>query len=172
MRRGCVGRAGRQEHGRHDRRAGHDHGRHDRRQAHAVEERRLGRVQVPRGHVAWQLLRRLDGRPDRLASGVQGLGRDLALQGVESRRVAAGEQAADDGDAEGAADLAVVSLTAEPTPALAGGSEPMIESVAGAIASPMPNAEERLADADQQVAAVPTVTATCRARPRRRCQPP
>ena len=32
----------------------------------------------------------------------------------------------------------VVSLTAEPTPALSRGSEPMIDSVAGATASPMP----------------------------------
>ena len=32
----------------------------------------------------------------------------------------------------------VVSFTAEPTPALSTGSEPMIESVAGAIAVPMP----------------------------------
>ena len=33
----------------------------------------------------------------------------------------------------------VVSFTAEPTPARAGGSEPMIDSVAGAMAKPMPN---------------------------------
>ena len=32
----------------------------------------------------------------------------------------------------------VVSFTAEPTPAFARGSEPMIESVAGAITLPMP----------------------------------
>ena len=32
----------------------------------------------------------------------------------------------------------VVSFMAEPTPALAGGSEPMIDSVAGAMTSPMP----------------------------------
>ncbi len=32
----------------------------------------------------------------------------------------------------------VVSLTAEPTPALALGSEPMIDSVAGAMVRPMP----------------------------------
>ena len=32
----------------------------------------------------------------------------------------------------------VVSFIAEPTPAFAGGTEPMIESVAGAIARPMP----------------------------------
>ncbi len=34
----------------------------------------------------------------------------------------------------------VVSFTAEPTPAFASGSEPMIDSVAGAIVSPMPTA--------------------------------
>ena len=34
----------------------------------------------------------------------------------------------------------VVSFTAEPTPALASGSEPMIDSVAGAMVSPMPRA--------------------------------
>ena len=34
----------------------------------------------------------------------------------------------------------VVSFTAEPTPALASGSEPMIDSVAGAIVSAMPQA--------------------------------
>jgi hypothetical protein len=34
----------------------------------------------------------------------------------------------------------VVSLTAEPTPAWAAGSEPMIDSVAGATAKPMPRA--------------------------------
>jgi len=34
----------------------------------------------------------------------------------------------------------VVSLTAEPTPACSGGSAPMIDSVDGAIASPMPAA--------------------------------
>ena len=34
----------------------------------------------------------------------------------------------------------VVSLTAEPTPAFARGSEPMIDSVAGAMTSPMPAA--------------------------------
>ena len=34
----------------------------------------------------------------------------------------------------------VVSLTAEPTPAFASGSEPMIDSVAGAITSAWPNA--------------------------------
>ena len=32
----------------------------------------------------------------------------------------------------------VVSFIAEPTPAFSGGTEPMIESVAGAIAKPMP----------------------------------
>src|SRR6266550_1305458 len=32
----------------------------------------------------------------------------------------------------------VVSLTAEPTPALPGGREPMIDSVAGAVVKPMP----------------------------------
>src|SRR5581483_6471921 len=32
----------------------------------------------------------------------------------------------------------VVSLTAEPTPALPGGSDPMIDSVAGAVVKPMP----------------------------------
>ena len=32
----------------------------------------------------------------------------------------------------------VVSFIADPTPALAGGSEPMIDSVAGAITRPMP----------------------------------
>ncbi len=32
----------------------------------------------------------------------------------------------------------MVSLTAEPTPALAGGSEPMIDSVAGAMVRPIP----------------------------------
>jgi hypothetical protein len=32
----------------------------------------------------------------------------------------------------------VVSLTADPTPALARGSEPMIDSVAGAMVMPMP----------------------------------
>src|SRR2546422_7035970 len=32
----------------------------------------------------------------------------------------------------------VVSLTAEPTPALPGGNEPMIDSVAGAAVNPMP----------------------------------
>ncbi len=32
----------------------------------------------------------------------------------------------------------VVSLTAEPTPALPGGSDPMIDSVAGAVVRPMP----------------------------------
>ena len=34
----------------------------------------------------------------------------------------------------------VVSLTAEPTPALTSGSEPMIDSVAGAMVRPMPAA--------------------------------
>ena len=34
----------------------------------------------------------------------------------------------------------VVSFTAEPTPALASGNEPMIDSVAGAIVSAMPKA--------------------------------
>ena len=34
----------------------------------------------------------------------------------------------------------VVSLTAEPTPACAGGREPMMDSVAGAMVSPMPAA--------------------------------
>ena len=34
----------------------------------------------------------------------------------------------------------VVSFTAEPTPALPSGSEPMIDSVAGAIVSAMPKA--------------------------------
>ena len=32
----------------------------------------------------------------------------------------------------------VVSFIAEPTPAFSGGTEPMIDSVAGAIANPMP----------------------------------
>ena len=32
----------------------------------------------------------------------------------------------------------VVSLTADPTPARSGGRDPMIESVAGAIARPIP----------------------------------
>ena len=32
----------------------------------------------------------------------------------------------------------VVSFIAEPTPAFSGGSDPMIDSVAGAIARPMP----------------------------------
>ncbi len=32
----------------------------------------------------------------------------------------------------------VVSFMAEPTPAFSGGSDPMIESVAGAIARPIP----------------------------------
>jgi hypothetical protein len=41
----------------------------------------------------------------------------------------------------------VVSLTAEPTPAWAGGREPMIDSVAGAMASPMPIARITLARA-------------------------
>ena len=36
----------------------------------------------------------------------------------------------------------VVSFMAEPTPALSRGSEPMIDSVAGAIARPMPSAED------------------------------
>ncbi len=34
----------------------------------------------------------------------------------------------------------VVSFTAEPTPALAGGSEPMIDSVAGGMTSARPTA--------------------------------
>ena len=36
----------------------------------------------------------------------------------------------------------VVSLTADPTPAFAFGSEPMIDSVAGAMIRPMPDAEQ------------------------------
>ena len=41
----------------------------------------------------------------------------------------------------------VVSFMAEPTPALSRGSEPMIDSVAGAMARPMPMAEEQHARA-------------------------
>ena len=41
----------------------------------------------------------------------------------------------------------MVSFTAEPTPALAGGSEPMIASVAGAITSAMPMASTTMAKA-------------------------
>ncbi len=41
----------------------------------------------------------------------------------------------------------VVSFTAEPTPALFGGSEPMIASVAGAITRAMPVASTTMANA-------------------------
>ena len=46
----------------------------------------------------------------------------------------------------------VVSLTAEPTPAFSGGNEPMIESVAGAIARPMPTPRMSSTSGDQSVA--------------------
>ena len=39
----------------------------------------------------------------------------------------------------------VVSFMAEPTPALFGGSEPMIDSVAGAMTSPMPQESSTMA---------------------------
>ena len=42
--------------------------------------------------------------------------------------------------------IRVASLTAEPTPALATGSEPMIDSVAGAMDSPMPTPRMKMAD--------------------------
>ena len=45
----------------------------------------------------------------------------------------------------------VVSFTAEPTPALASGSEPMIESVAGAIVSAMPAGHDDHAPGDRAV---------------------
>ena len=46
----------------------------------------------------------------------------------------------------------VVSFTAEPTPAFASGSEPMIDSVAGAIVRPMPSAQDQQRDHDVPVA--------------------
>ena len=48
----------------------------------------------------------------------------------------------------------VVSLTAEPTPAWARGSEPMIDSVAGAMARPIPAATIMLATMQERVAGV------------------
>ena len=44
----------------------------------------------------------------------------------------------------------VVSFMAEPTPALSSGSEPMIDSVAGDMAMPMPSAERRQHDGHEQ----------------------
>ena len=53
----------------------------------------------------------------------------------------------------------VVSLIAEPTLILASGSEPMIASVAGAIAEPMPKPEQHQRAGDQAVAGVDVGTA-------------
>ena len=53
-------------------------------------------------------------------------------------RRAGREDAAEHGHAQRPADLAGVSFMAEPTPALASGSEPMIDSVAEAMVKPMP----------------------------------
>ena len=47
----------------------------------------------------------------------------------------------------------VVSFIAEPTPAFSGGSDPMIESVAGAIARPMPTPMMTSTTRDERVAA-------------------
>ena len=48
--------------------------------------------------------------------------------------------------------IRVVSFIAEPTPALPGGSELMTDSVAGAIAVPMPSGEHEHRDGERQVA--------------------
>jgi len=58
--------------------------------------------------------------------------------GVEPGVVQRGVDAADDGDAEGAASRRVESLTADPTPAWSAATAPMMDSVAGAEVRPMP----------------------------------
>ena len=53
----------------------------------------------------------------------------------------------------------VVSFIAEPTPALASGSEPMIDSVAGTIAVPMPR--PRINERDHDVAVARRHASAC-----------
>ena len=81
---------------------------------------------------------RLEGGDDRLA----GLGPGVGGQGVdraaEVARVGGGEHRAEDGDAEGTADLADRVVDRGPAPAFSRGTTDMIDSVAGAITAPMP----------------------------------
>jgi hypothetical protein len=104
--------------------------------AHALDEGRPGGVE--QAMAVWpQPGGDGGGGADRVAGGLGDL-RRRAPEGLDGHAVAGREDAAEHGHAQRAADLAGVSFMAEPTPALASGSEPMIDSVAGAMVKPMP----------------------------------
>ena len=105
--------------------------------AHALQERRPGGVE--QAMAVWpQPGGDGGGGADRVAGGLGERWRRAPEGGLDGRAVAGREDAAEHGHAQRPADLAGVSFMAEPTPALASGSEPMIDSVAGAMVKPMP----------------------------------